>query len=204
MTKSKSVLNKIPKFWRAPDSYLEYQTPNQGMSTAKPNASTAIKPARLCQPNTIHTASDPAIAQQHHVPTAYYTTTTSVTSATNGSDPNGSATSPATIPSQTKPDNADVCVLKYDKFGKDIDRRPTLDSGATHHITPYGQLLCDVKTTPVGIVRGVTGNSTVKAQGCALTVERLHAGRASPGCSTFTTSSTNRCISCPTYCTGVY
>lgn len=46
-------------------------------------------------------------------------------------------------------DYTEVNTLTYDKAGKETDRRPLLDSGATHHVTPYHhQLLHEKSVVP--------------------------------------------------------
>ena len=62
-------------------------------------------------------------------------------------------------------DDAIVSTLWYDKDGKDVDRRPLLDSGATHHVTPFEYILVDIKTTEVGKIRGVAGTVKVSVMG---------------------------------------
>ena len=61
--------------------------------------------------------------------------------------------------------DAVISTLYYDKYGKDIDKRPLLDSGATHHVTPFEYILVDIKTTKVGQIRGVAGTVKVSVMG---------------------------------------
>lgn len=62
-------------------------------------------------------------------------------------------------------EDAVVSTLYYDKDGKDIDKRPLLDSGATHHVTPFEYILVDIQTTKVGQIRGVAGTVKVSVMG---------------------------------------
>ena len=62
-------------------------------------------------------------------------------------------------------EDAVVSTLWYDKNGKDVDKRPLLDSGATHHVTPFEYILVDIKTTEVGQIRGVAGTVKVSVMG---------------------------------------
>jgi hypothetical protein len=46
---------------------------------------------------------------------------------------------------------------------KDPDTRPLLDSGATHHATPYSGTLTNLAQSPVRTVRGVNSTCFIKA-----------------------------------------
>ena len=63
-----------------------------------------------------------------------------------------------------------INTLWYDKCGKDVDTRPLLDSGATHHVTPFKHILRDIRPTKIKKVRGVTGTETVTQCGTIYTL----------------------------------
>ena len=65
---------------------------------------------------------------------------------------------------------SDVNVLEYDKNGRDKDHRPLLDTGATHHVTPYLGILKDIKETNIAQIRGITGRIDVKVEGTLCTL----------------------------------
>ena len=79
------------------------------------------------------------------------------------------AESSASVPPQatreTDSEDSEINTLIYDKSGKDKDRRPLLDSGATHHVTPYQQLLHNRQNTNISQVRGITGKTAVTLMG---------------------------------------
>ena len=59
----------------------------------------------------------------------------------------------------------EVNQIEYDVHGKDKDKRPILDSGASHCITPYLSDLTNIKTRNHGKLRGVTGTTSINTSG---------------------------------------
>ena len=54
--------------------------------------------------------------------------------------------------------------VEYDENGKDKDRRPILDSGASHCITPYISDLINIIMKDFGTLRGVTGTTKINKE----------------------------------------
>ena len=59
----------------------------------------------------------------------------------------------------------EVNQIEYDIHGKDKDRRPILDSGASHCITPFVNDLTNTTTRNHGKIRGVTGTTRINVSG---------------------------------------
>ena len=60
--------------------------------------------------------------------------------------------------------------MEYNSNDKDKDKRPILDSGSTHSVTPYINQLINKNNGNFGQLRGVTGITTINQSGTLISI----------------------------------